>query len=88
MICVIPHIREDVFKNINRHHMNQVNIVINDLFVRSSEKGLYKTLDTFWSEYKKFNHNNDSFDSNEFIWSSKDICDVNSHLWYQKYSLP
>ena len=28
------------------------------------------------------------FDSNEFIWSSKDIFGGNSHLWHHKYSLP
>ena len=28
------------------------------------------------------------FDSNEFIWNSKDIRDGNSHIWHQKYSLP
>ena len=48
----------------------------------------HETLDMFWSKYKKFNHKNDNFDSNEFIWSSKDIYDGNSHLWHQKYSLP
>ena len=42
----------------------------------------------FWRKYKDFNHKNDSFDSNEFIWNSKDISDGNSHLWHQKYSLP
>ena len=52
------------------------------------EKESNKTLDMFWSEYTKFNHKNDPFDSNEFIWSSKDICDGKSHLWHQKYSLP
>ena len=59
-----------------------------DFFSGSSEKELYETLDTFWSEYKKFNHNNDPFDSNEFIWSSKDIFDINSHLWHHKYYTP
>ena len=41
-----------------------------------------------WSEYTLFNHNNDPFDSNDFIWNSKDINDGNSHLWNQKYSSP
>ena len=36
----------------------------------------------------KINHKNDPFESNEFIWNSKDICNGNIHLWYQKYSLP
>ena len=31
---------------------------------------------------------NDTLDSDEFIGSSKTICDGNGHLWYQKYSLP
>ena len=29
-----------------------------------------------------------SFDADEFIWKSKNIKYGNSHLWYQKYSLP
>ena len=41
-----------------------------------------------WSEYTLFNHKNDPFDSNDFIWNSKYITDGNSHLWHQKYSLP
>ena len=86
--CVIPHIREDVFKNSNRKHHIQVNNFIKTLFYGSSEKDLHGNLDTFWSEYKKFHHKNNHFDSNEFIWSSKDIRDGNSHLCHQKYSLP
>ena len=34
---------------------------------------MYETVDTFWSEYIKFNNNNDPFDSNVFNWSIKDI---------------
>ena len=41
----------------------------------------------FWRKYTNFNHNNDLFDSNEFIWNSKDISDGNSHIWNHKYSL-
>ena len=87
MLCVIPDIIEDVFKNSNGKHHFQVNNVIKTLYAGLTEKELNKTLDKFWSEYTKFNHKNDPFDSNEFIWSSKDISDGNSHLWHQKYSL-
>ena len=73
-----------VFKNAQNNHHIQVNSVIKSLFAGSTEKQLYETLDTFWSEYKNFNHNNDPFESNEFIWNSKDISDGNSHLWHQK----
>ena len=59
--------------------------VIKTLFSGLSEKKLLETLDTFWSEYTKFNNKNDTFDSNEFIWSSNDIRDDNSYLWHQKY---
>ena len=45
-------------------------------------------LDSFWSEYTKFNHKNDHFYLNDFIWITKDICGGNSHLWHQQYSLP
>ena len=88
MLCVITHIIEDVLKYSNRKHHIQVNTVINNLFAGLSEKELYELLDTFWSEYKKSNHKNDPFDSNEYIWSSKYIRDRNSHLWHQKYYLP
>ena len=88
MLCVIPHSREDVFKNAqNRHHI-QVNNVIKTLFSGETEKELHGSLDTFWIEYNLFNHKNNPFGSNYFIWNSKDITDGNSHLWNQKYSLP
>ena len=67
--------------------MIQMNNVIKNLFGGSSKKELHETLITFWSEYKKLNNYNDTFDSNELIWSSKDIRNVNSHLWNQKYYL-
>ena len=62
----------------------QVHTFIMTLFALFFEKELHETLDTFWSEYIKSNHGNDPFDSNEFIWSSKNIHHGNSHLWYQK----
>ena len=42
----------------------------------------------FWTEYTLFGNKNGSFDGGGFIWKSKDIRYGNSHLWYQKYSLP
>ena len=77
-----------MFKTLNRNNMNQVNIVINNLFAGPSETYLHETLDTFCSEYTNFNNKNNHFDSNKFIWSSKDIHDGNSHLWHNKSSLP
>ena len=65
-----------------------MNNVIKTLFSGSTEKELHGTLDTFWSEYTLFNHNNDPFYRNEFICNSKYITDGSSHLWYQKHSLP
>ena len=53
MLCVVPHIREDLFKTLNVKHHIQVNNVINILYDGLSEKNLYVTIDTFWSEYKK-----------------------------------
>ena len=38
MLCVIPHIREDVFKNAQNKHHIQVNTVIKTLFSVSTEK--------------------------------------------------
>ena len=63
MLCVIPHIREDVFKNEQNKHHIQVNTVIKSLFYGSTEKELHEALDTFWKKYTKFNNNNDIFDS-------------------------
>ena len=37
--------------------------------------------------YTLFNHKNDPFDSNEFIYNSKDISDGKIRPWHQKYSL-
>ena len=65
-----------------------MNTVIKILFYGSTEKELHENLDTFWRKYTHLNHKNNPFDSNEFIWNSKDISDGNIHLWYQKYSLP
>ena len=80
MLYVIPHIRGDVFKNAQNNHHIQVNNVIKTLFVGSTEKELHETINTLWSEYEFLNNKNDPFDSNEFIWNSKDISDCNSHL--------
>ena len=57
-----------------------MNTVTKTLFAGSTEKYLHETIDMFWSEYKNFNHKNDPFDSNEFIWNIKDIGDGNIHL--------
>ena len=66
MLCVIPRIREDVFKNAQNKHHIQVKNVIKNLFSGSTEKELHGALDMFWSEYTLFNHKNDPFDSNGF----------------------
>ena len=47
MLCIIPHIREDLFKNAQNNHHIQVNTVIKSLFAGSTEKELHETLDTF-----------------------------------------
>ena len=64
-----------------------MNNVIKSLFSGSTKKESHETTDTFWSKYTNFNHKNDTFDSNEFIWNSKDISDGNSNLWHKKDSL-
>ena len=46
------------------------------------------TLDIFCSEYTDFNYNNDPFGGDNFIWSGKDIFEVNSYILHQEYSLP
>ena len=84
MLCGIPHIREDVFKNLQNNHHIQVNTVIKIVFAGSTEKELHETLDKFWSKYTNFNNENNTFNVNEFIWNSKYIIDGNSHLSHQK----
>ena len=68
--------------------MQQFNTVTNTLFSNLSDYELHNTLDTFCSEYTNFNHKKDPFNSDELIRSSKYVCDGNSNLWHQKYSLP
>ena len=58
------------------------------MFSGSSDKEFYEILDAIYSEYTKFNHKNDPFESNEFIWSVKAIRVGNIHLRHQKYYLP
>ena len=80
VLCVIPHNREDIFKNAQNKHHIQVNNVIKTLFAGSTEKELHEALDKFWIEYNSFDYKNDNFDRNIFIWNIKDITDGNSHL--------
>ena len=47
MLCVIPHIRENIFKNAENKHHIQVNNVIKTLFAGSNEKDSQGELDTF-----------------------------------------
>ena len=67
ILCVIPHIREDVFKNEQNKHHIQVNNVIKILSAGSNEKELHGALYAFWSEYTLFNIKNYPFDRNDFI---------------------
>ena len=84
MLCVIPQIREDVFKNVQNKHHIQVNNVIKTLFSGSTEKSYMELLIISGENIQKFNHKSDPFDRNDFFWNSKDITDDNSHLWHQK----
>ena len=88
MLCVITHIRKDAKDHPDRNHGKQVNNIIKRLFSGSSEEEMNVTLDIFWTEFTDFDNNIGSYDADEFIWKSKYISDVNSHLCHQKYSLP
>ena len=63
MLCVITHIREDLFNNSNENYRKKVNTFINTLFSNLYDDELNETIDTFWSEYTNFNNNIDPFDS-------------------------
>ena len=68
--------------------MNQVNTVIKTLFHGISDDEMNDNLDTFLIEYTDFNYKNFSSYGDDFIWSSKDIIQGNSHICHQKYYLP
>ena len=74
--------------NLTVEHLNQVNVVIKTLFCGIPDDEMNDTLDTFWSECNAFNYKNGIYDSDDFIWISKDILQGNSHIWHQKHSLP
>ena len=88
MLCVIPHINENKLLNANEEHMKKANFFIKTLFCWISDDEMNDTFDTFWSDYTEFNYNNGPFDDDYFICSNKDILEGNSHIQYQKYSLP
>ena len=88
MFCVIPHVSKYAKDHSDRDHRKQVNNVIKTLFRGLSEDGMAVNQDIFWTECKEFYNKIASFDGDEFIWKIKNIRDVNSHLWHQKYSLP
>ena len=47
MLCIIYHIREDVFNNSNENNRNKVNTVIKKPFYCSSKEELLEIIDTF-----------------------------------------
>ena len=62
--------------------------MLSKLTLMNQTKNSYMELLIRSGSNKKINHKNDPFERNEFIWNSKYITDGNSHLCYQKYSLP
>ena len=49
MLCVLPHIREDVLVNIKREHTKQVNVFNKNLFHGISDDEMNDAIDMFWS---------------------------------------
>ena len=88
MLYIVTRIREDVINNSNGNLGIRLILVSRPFLLINPKKSCMKPLSTFWSKYTNFNNKNDTFGSNEFIWSSKDICADNSRLCYHKYSLP
>ena len=80
LLCVIPHIHKDKKYNSDSDHRKHVKNVIKTLFYGLYEDELAFTQDLFWTEYTDFDNNNGSFDSDEFIWKSKDIRDDNNNF--------
>ena len=88
MLCVIPHSRKYAKYIPDSYYRKQVNNVIKKLFRGLSEYIISDTQHIFLTEYTDFDNNDGLFYGDEFICKSKDIRDVNSHLWYPKYLLP
>ena len=55
MLCVIPHVHNDIIDNYDGNNRNQVNNFIKTLFYWSSDDGLHGTIDLFWGKYTVFN---------------------------------
>ena len=87
VLSIIPHICKDSSGNSDGDNMKQVNNVIKTLFYGLSEDEFHVNPDLFWYYYTDFNHDNDPFDGDEYIWKSKDISDDNIHLWHNNSSL-
>ena len=83
MLCVIPHILKDAEDHSDSDHKKLVNNVISKLFHEVPEDKVAVTEDMFWTDYTEFDNNIGSFDTDEFIWKSKDIRDGNIHFWHQ-----
>ena len=52
--------------------MKQVKNFIKTLFCGLSDDEMNDNVDTLWSEYTDFNHNNGHFYGDYFIWRSED----------------
>ena len=61
--------------------MNQINTIVKTLFRFLSDDKMNDINDTVRSDYTAFNYKNGTFVGDDFIWSSKDIREVNSHIW-------
>ena len=88
MLCFIPFIRKYAKDHSDIGNMKEVNNLTKTLFHGLSEDKMDVTQNLFCTEYSDFDNNNGSFGGEEFIRKSKEIRGGNSHLWYQKYSLP
>ena len=84
MLYGITNIRKYAKDTSDSDHSKQVNNVIKILFHGSSEDEIPVTQYIFWTDNTEFDNNNGSFNTDEFIWKSKDIRYGNSNLWYQK----
>ena len=88
MLCVNTHILKDAKYNSGSDNKKQDNNITLKTNYGLSEDKMDFTQYLFWSEYTLFGNKNGLIDGDGFIWKSKEIRDGNSHLWYQKYSLP
>ena len=91
-LCVMEDVRKDVLLRMTGEHQLAIEKVITRLHAPPnpntavSSMSLPEILDTFWNEFKAYQHRTYPYDAAS-RWLSQDIVNGNSYLWHEKYSM-